>query len=270
VKSHRSRAPRGRPPSSALRSSPSSSACSRAPRAPPRVAAERARVVTDAHSRTTKDETLARSTDEAARAARGRKDDPRVPPRATAASKPLTVRLPARHPRPGGERLPVAREGSSELGWLVCPEANEHLANDTFSWAGTVADQRAVVARAGARGAGAGRGPRARQRARRFSQGAYVALDLVHGQLGRVSRPRPHRRGRRSLTRDARRVGRGRVVLAAGDLDGASGPMRRAAEHLRHEGADARFVSLGTSAIRTRPPKKRRFAMRSVWAGGSS
>jgi len=242
-----------------------------AARAAARPLPERARVVTDAHSRTTKDETLRAKYPTKPLALR---EEGRTilafPPRARAASKPLTVvYLHGIHGR-AENGCPWLREGSSELGWLVCPEANEHLANDTFSWAGTVADQRAVVARAERAAQAQGADPELASVLVGFSQGAYVALDLVHGQLGRY-------RGLVLIGADVApsramldASGVGRVVLAAGDLDGASGPMRRAAEHLRHEGADARFVSLGHIGHSYETTDKEALRDAIVWAGGSS
>jgi predicted esterase len=196
------------------------------------------------------------------------------PPRAstptTSSSLPLTVvYLHGIHGR-AENGCPWLREGASELGWLVCPDANEHLANDTFSWAGSVADQHAIVARAERAAQAQGADATSAGVLVGFSQGAYVALDLVRAQLGRY-------RGVVLIGADvtpSRAVlaaaGVERIVLAAGDLDGASGPMKRAAEHLGHDGMEVRFVSLGRIGHSYQTTEKEALRDAIVWAGGSS
>jgi predicted esterase len=168
---------------------------------------------------------------------------------------------------------PWLRDGASQVGWLVCPDANEHLANDTFSWSGTVAEQHDVVARAERAAQAQGADAEAAGVLIGFSQGAYVALDLVRARLG-------HHRGLVLIGADVapsaatlQAAGVDRIVLAAGDLDGASAPMRRAAERLRHEGMDVRFVPLGPvghsyQASDDGPKEALRDAI--AWAGGSA
>lgn len=190
------------------------------------------------------------------------------PPRSPA--KPLTVvYLHGIHGR-AENGCPWLHEGASEIGWLVCPEANEHLANDTFSWAGSVSDQRAVVARAEHAAQAQGADPESPGVLVGFSQGAFVALDLVHARLG-------HYRGivligaevepsRAMLAAD----GIDRIVFAAGDLDGASAPMKRAAEHLRREGMNVRFVSLGRIGHSYETTDKEALRDAIAWAGSST
>jgi predicted esterase len=152
----------------------------------------------------------------------------------------------------------------------VCPEANERLSNGTFSWGGTIASQREVVARAERAAQAQGADPSAANVLVGFSQGAYVALDLVHARLG-------HYRGLVLIGADvtpSRKLlqegGIARIVLAAGDLDGASAPMKRAAEQLRREGVDVRFVSLGRIGHSYATPEKDALRDAIVWAGTSS
>jgi predicted esterase len=229
--------------------------------------------VTDAAARTTKDETLRAKYPSAPIALH---EDGRTilafPPRAASskASKPLTVvYLHGIHGR-AENGCPWLREGASELGWLVCPDANEHLSNDTFSWAGTVADQHAVVARAERAARSRGADAESAGVLVGFSQGAYVALDLLQAQLGRY-------RGVVLIGADVAptramlaAAGVERVVLAAGDLDGASAPMKRAAEHLGHDGMEVRFVSLGRVGHTYQTTEKEALRDAIVWAGGSS
>ncbi len=190
------------------------------------------------------------------------------PPRSVA--KPLTVvYLHGIHGR-AENGCPWLSEGSSEIGWLVCPEANERLSNDTFSWSGTVADQRAVVARAERAAQAQGADPESAGVLVGFSQGAYVALDLVHAKLGRY-------RGLVLIAADVTpsramlaSAGVDRVVFAAGDLDGASAPMKRAAEQLRREGMEVRFVSLGRIGHSYQTTDKEALGDAIAWAGRST
>ena len=161
------------------------------------------------------------------------------------ATKPLTVvYLHGIHGR-AENGCPWLHEGASEIGWLVCPSGNEHLANDTYSWGGSVADQRAVVARAERAAQAEGADAASANVIVGFSQGAYVALDLVHARLG-------HYRGLALIGADVEpskaaldSAGVTRIVLAAGALDASFGPLQRAAARLRREGVDVRFVDLG-------------------------
>jgi hypothetical protein len=162
---------------------------------------------------------------------------------------------------------PWLRSGASELGWLVCPEANTQLANGTFSWGGTVLSQYAVVARAERAAQANGASTDAADVLVGFSQGAYVALDLVHAHLGR-------HRGLVLIGADVtpsramlQAGGVSRIVLGAGDLDGASAPMKRAVEALVREGMDARFVSLGRIGHSYETTEKEALRDAIVWSG---
>lgn len=185
-------------------------------------------------------------------------------------SKPLTVvYLHGIHGR-AENGCPWLREGASEIGWLVCPSANEHLANDTFSWGGTVAEQRAVVARAERAAQAEGADADSANVIVGFSQGAYVALDLVRARLGRY-------RGLVLIGADVEPVkalleaaGVGRIVLAAGELDASFGPLQRAAARLRREGVDVRFVDLGRIGHSYQTTDKEALRDAIAWAGRSS
>jgi predicted esterase len=235
--------------------------------------------VTDPASRTTKDETVRAKIETSPRALResgatilafppasGFASASDAPP----SSRALTVvYLHGIHGLPANG-CPWLRDGASELGWLVCPEANERLSNGTFSWGGTVASQREVVARAERAAQAQGADPSAANVLVGFSQGAYVALDLVRAHLGRY-------RGLVLIGADvtpSRKLlqegGVSRIVLAAGDLDGASAPMKRAAEQLRREGIDVRFVSLGRIGHSYATPDRDALRDAIVWAGASN
>lgn len=139
---------------------------------------------------------------------------------------------------------PWMRPGASEVGWLVCPEAIHADAGGTWSWGADVAAQAVVVsdALAAARAAGASSEPGV---AVGFSQGSYVALDLVKtGRakfrglvlLGAEMHPSAER------LRDA---GVTRIALAAGTRDGAYASMKEEAKKMTAEGLEVRFVDLG-------------------------
>lgn len=196
------------------------------------------------------------------------------PPRSAVTSPssraPLTVvYLHGIHGRPENG-CPWLREGASEVGWLVCPAANSRLPNDTFSWGGTLAEQHAVVARAEQAAKAQGASADGANVIVGFSQGAYLAIDLVRARLG-------HYRGLVLIAADVEpsramlsAAGIDRIVLAAGDLDGSSAPLKRTAERLRREGMDVRFVSLGRIGHSYETTEKESLRDAIVWAGGSS
>lgn len=118
---------------------------------------------------------------------------------------------------------PVFRAAVSAFGWLVCPEPSVPDAPGFANEAG--ADSNAANVLVG------------------FSQGSYVALDLLARHPGTY-------RGvillAADLTPTKKRLGGViRVVLGAGMLDGSFAPLKRAAASLRSEGVEVRFVSLG-------------------------
>jgi len=163
---------------------------------------------------------------------------------------------------------PWLRTGASELGWLVCPEANERLANGTFSWAGSVSDVRAVVARAEHAIVNEGAEPDAPGVLVGFSQGAYVALDLVRAEPGRWgglvllgAEIEPNAASLRS-------AGVSRVALLAGDLDGSSASVKRAAVRRHRGGIAATFKSLGRVGHTYVGEDRDALHDAIVWAGG--
>jgi len=140
---------------------------------------------------------------------------------------------------------PWMRPGANEVGVLVCPEAIRPDVGGTWSWGGDVREQAVVVngalSTARARGASSDSAV-----AVGFSQGSYVALDLV----------KTHRASFRGLVLlgaemhpSAERLCDGgvkRVVLGAGQLDGAHASMKEEAEVLgRASCLEVRFLDLG-------------------------
>jgi pimeloyl-ACP methyl ester carboxylesterase len=163
---------------------------------------------------------------------------------------------------------PWLRNGATELGWLVCPEANMVEAPG-FTWAGSAADKHAIVREAERAAQAHGADAEAPGVLVGFSQGSYVALELVHAGLGRY-------RGLVLLAADVTlhadelaAAGVTRAVLDAGDLDGASAPMKRAAERLTDDRIEVRYASLGRvgHTYVAEEPSVLREAI--AWAGGA-
>jgi predicted esterase len=140
---------------------------------------------------------------------------------------------------------PWFRAGAADLGWLVCPEGAVREESGSASWGGDVFEQSAVVSRAlrAAEEHGASSEPGV---VVGFSQGSYVALDLVKTHLGHfrglvlLAAPEAHPSAQR--LRDA---GIERVALGAGSLDAAYAPLVEDTKRLVREGMDARFFDLG-------------------------
>jgi predicted esterase len=137
----------------------------------------------------------------------------------------------------------AGREGS----WLVCPTGNAMCGGEP-DWKGT-GPQKAASIDASLATVDAAFGPHIDHAAGDvligFSRGAFVARDVVYERPGRWT-------GvilvGASLSPDPARFkasGVRRVVLAAGDYDGARPAMQRAAATLTAGGVPARFVSLG-------------------------
>lgn len=189
------------------------------------------------------------------------------PPAQTAASPTPVVYLHGVHGR-AENGCPWFRGGASDVGWLVCPEGAVHEANGTASWGGDVYLQGAVVSRAlrAVEDQGASSQPGV---AVGFSQGGYVALDLVKTRQARfrglvlIAAPEAHPSAQR--LRDAGVV---RVVLAAGKEDAAYAPLVEDTKRLQREGMDARFFDLGRVAhtYAAEDPSALRDAI--AWASG--
>jgi predicted esterase len=166
------------------------------------------------------------------------------PPSKTASARPMTVVFlhGARGRAENG--CPAFRSGASELGWLVCPEAIEAQPDGSWSWGADVFQQRPVVARAihAAEAKGASSEPGV---AVGFSQGSYVALDLVKASfasfrglvlLGAELHPN---------VKTLRDAGVRRVALGAGQLDVPYVSLKEEALRMENEGLEARFFDLG-------------------------
>ena len=202
------------------------------------------------------------------RAEDGGRDLLAYPPSASAAARPMTVvYLHGIRGRPENG-CPWFRGGASELGWLVCPEGAVHHANGTASWGGDVFAQSTVVSRAlrAARERGASNEPGV---AVGFSQGGYVALDLVKTGQARfrglvlISAPEAHPSAQRLRESGGVRGGR-----AAGSVDAAYSPLAEDAKRLQREGMEARFFDLGRVGHTYAAEDTATLREAIAWAGG--
>jgi len=166
------------------------------------------------------------------------------PPAKSASRQPMTViYLHGRHARVANG-CPWFRSGASELGWLVCPEGVEQQPDGSWSWGADVFAQGAIVTRT-LRTAVANGATKEPGVAVGFSQGSYVAVDLVKAHLARF-------RGLVLLgaemhpnAKTLRDAGVMRVALGAGTLDGAHDSLVEEARRLDGEGLETRFFDLG-------------------------
>jgi predicted esterase len=190
-----------------------------------------------------------------------------APPKATGEHPLTVVYLHGVHGR-AENGCPWLRSGASELGWLVCPEASVRDEGGTASWGGDVFAQSAVVSNAlrAAQQNGASSEPGV---AVGFSQGSYVALDLVKTRLAHfrglvlLAAPEAHPSAER-----LRAAGIVRIALGAGSLDAAYGPLVEDTKRLASEGIEARFFDLGKigHTYAAENPETLREAI--TWAGG--
>jgi predicted esterase len=168
------------------------------------------------------------------------------PPREPSERAPLTVML---HGMCSGpvDVCDFWSEDGRTGSWLACPAGNARCGG-SFDWTGPTASRTAAVAaqlEAVEQDYGArldhGRGDVLVG----FSRGGFLARDLVYARpgvfrgvvfLGAAVRPDPRR---------FHHAGVRRVLLAAGDYDGAGASMQRSAGELAAGGVEARYVSLG-------------------------
>jgi predicted esterase len=126
----------------------------------------------------------------------------------------------------------------------VCPEAIEKQPDGSWSWGADVFKQAPVVARSlrAAQATGASTEPGV---AVGFSQGSYVALDLVKARLATfrglvLLGAEMHPNAKTSMD-----AGVKRVALGAGRLDGAHDSLVEETARLASEGLEVRFFDLG-------------------------
>ncbi len=167
------------------------------------------------------------------------------PPATKAETRPLSV-IYLHGARGRAENgCPWFRAGASEQGWLVCPEAIEQQPDGSWSWGADVFKQAPIVEGAlrAARANGASSEPGI---AVGFSQGSYVALDLVKARLAKFrglvllgAELHPNA----ETLKDAGIV---RIALGAGQYDHvAHASLVEEAKRLANEGIETRFFDLG-------------------------
>jgi pimeloyl-ACP methyl ester carboxylesterase len=189
-------------------------------------------------------------------------------PPSRATKKPLAVvYLHGRHGL-ADRGCPYMAGGASQVGWLVCPEAIEKDGIG-WSWGGDVLAQSPVVADAirQAQAAGAAKEPGV---AVGFSQGSYVAVDLVKARLAKF-------RGLVLLGAEMhpsaemlKSAGVRRIAFGAGSWDGSHDSLVEETERLAAEGIETRFVDLGKVG-HTYAPEEGNTALTDAiaWAGES-
>ncbi len=140
------------------------------------------------------------------------------------------------------------RAGVIERAWLVCPSAPVACPGHGATWATSGGSQRATLTRAladlarrepsgvdlGAPGVLIG-----------FSQGAYVARDLLRAWRGRFTGVAFIGAYVAPTRAELEAAGVRRVVLAAGRRDGTHAALVTAAQRLEREGFPVRFLDLG-------------------------
>lgn len=138
---------------------------------------------------------------------------------------------------------PWMRAGATEVGWLVCPQANVKLPDGAASWGGTAREKAIVIDRAKA--AAKAQGATDDVVLVGFSQGAYVAWDLVRAGETRAKALVLLAADVAPTAAELRAAGVSRIVLGAGNNDATFGALARAARRLEAEGFDVRLVDLG-------------------------
>jgi predicted esterase len=167
------------------------------------------------------------------------------PPDAPEGPRPVVMYLHGMWASPE-DSCPPIEAAAAPRGFFVCPRGNAPLgAGNTFTGSYATIRPRLDAARAAAEQLAPGRVARNGGVLMGFSSGAYFAVQTALGEPGRW-------RGLVLMAMDLqldaaalRRAGIERVVLAAGDLDGARATMKSQADALAAAGLEARFVSLG-------------------------
>jgi predicted esterase len=177
-------------------------------------------------------------------------------PAQTARARPAIVYLHGMWASPE-DSCPLFESAATPFGFLVCPRGNAPNGDAGAMWSGTPADAaRSVHA---ALDAAAALAPGKLEQVRDgtllgYSNGAYFAASLAQAEPG-------HWSGlvlmgmKLDLDDTAlRRAGVRRVVLAAGEQDGARASMEALAAKLDAAGFPARFLSLGPGGHAFPPP----------------
>ena len=170
------------------------------------------------------------------------------PPKDTSLPRPAVVYL---HGRCGAATngCPYFEPGVSGFGWLVCPPAPSRCEGGGASWSGSTSQKQAVVDSAVSAVAASYPGlvdTVAPTVLIGFSQGAYIAVDMVRERPGKYMGVLLIGAEIVTSAEILSTAGVKRVVLAAGAYDGARPAMETEAKKLASQGFSAHFVSLGT------------------------
>jgi len=137
---------------------------------------------------------------------------------------------------------------AANVGFLVCPRANGACGNGGAIWRGSPESKRALVDDSlTALGTQFGSSAIIDRDATLigFSQGAYLAVDMVKRSKGPWSSLILIGASIEVDARTLREAGILRVLLAAGDYDGARPAMQKTTAELVRAGFDAKFATLG-------------------------
>ncbi len=169
------------------------------------------------------------------------------------------------------EQCGIFERAATPFGFLVCPRGNAPF-GDGRMWSGTYADAERPIRAALAAAEALAPGRLDRSGAGTligYSNGAYFAAEVASAEPGRWS-------GlillSMKLDLDARRLqaaGVERVVLAAGEHDGARASMVGTAERLARAGLAARFMSLGPGGHELPSDMADRMCDAIAWARGA-
>ena len=168
-------------------------------------------------------------------------------PIANDAPKPLTIYLHGVCGQPANG-CPYFREGATSASWLLCPSAPTPCEGGGGSWAGTVAMQERAENDAETRASAAfpnGIDTKAPRVLVGFSQGAYVARNLILAQPGRYRAALFIGADISTTAESFRAAGIERVAFAAGRNDMMRKPLEAEYAKLHAAGFPTRFVDLG-------------------------
>ncbi|MDP9035051.1 MAG: hypothetical protein M3O50_09610 [Myxococcota bacterium] len=160
--------------------------------------------------------------------------------------------------------------GATPFGFLVCPRGNAPLGQGRM-WAGTYATVAPNVH--AALDAAATLAPRPLDRSGNgtligYSNGAYFAVEIACAERGRWTGLVLLSMHLELEASRLKRAGVRRVLLGAGERDGARRSMEAMAERLRGEGLAARFMSLGPGGHEFPADMDERMKAALVWTRG--
>jgi predicted esterase len=146
------------------------------------------------------------------------------------------------------DSCPLLAHAATARGFLVCPRGNSPSAPEGRMWTGTYATVAPSLHSALATASALSPGALDRQAPGTlvgYSNGAYFAAEIALHEPGRWTGLVLLSMRLDLEAEKLRAAGVHRVVLAAGDKDGASDSMRAQATRLSAAGLSARFMSLG-------------------------